>query len=332
MNLSPWKTCALVGLLVFSSTACRDTVAKQERRIGTESGLPVLVTAFDFGEQRFEDALVEAKLAADRIEGLVSPKVKNSDLARAMEGGTAVVSPETLQVMEKVQELCTSTEGAFDVTIGPVLDLWLSTGPKGQIPEAVLKDAMDKVGCQLVKTSRTKSLVSLEKAGMRLELGGIIRGIVGEEVKKVLQKYGITRGIVDLDGDILLFSGKGDPEFKVGINHPLKPGTHYAVLSIAEGAVMTTACYGNATEAGCNIVDPRSGKVSTSLLSVTVTARDAAAADAYSTAFFVLGADEGFALAKSLPEVEAVFLMSDGAGGVTMKATPGLKDRVTLAQ
>ncbi|MBM4372105.1 MAG: FAD:protein FMN transferase, partial [Deltaproteobacteria bacterium] len=80
------------------------------------------------------------------------------------------------------------------------------------------------------------------------------------------------------------------------------------------------------------IVDPRTGRPAAGLLSVTVLSRDAAAADAYATALFVLGPEEGFAMAKTLPDVEAVFLMEDGDGPLRMKATPGLTGRIELAE
>jgi thiamine biosynthesis lipoprotein len=185
--------------------------------------------------------------------------------------------------------------------------------------------------------SHSTAEVRFGQTGMRIDLGGIGKGAMAEEAVRVMRESGLTRGIVDAGGHVVVFSGKGDPAFRVGIKNPTDPARVFAVLSVTEGAVVTSGCYERFVEIQgtryCHIVDPRTGlPVSSDLLSVTVLTRDGAAADAYATGLYVLGPEEGFSLAKSLPELEAVFLIDDGRNGIRMKATPGLTGRIELVE
>jgi len=300
-------------------------------------GIPMQITAYDISTSRFQEVFTEIKDRVNDLEGALSVYIRGSDLGILNEKGVADVSEDTLGVIEQALRLCKSTDGAFDPTVASVIELWTHAGKTGKAPDdAELGLALDRVGCNKVETSHTRSRVRLTQQGMRLDLGGIAKGFIAAEAARIMKKRGITRGIVDAGGDVVVFSGKGDKPFRVGIKHPMDPEQVFAVLSVANGAVVTSGCYERFVEVGgkrvCHIIDPRTGKPAAGLLSVTVLARDASAADAYATALFVLGPEDGFSLAKSLPEIEAVFLIeADGGDKVRIKATPGLTGKLELA-
>lgn len=300
--------------------------------VHTRAGLEVTLSAFDATQARIDEAGQEVLARLQELEDELDPRAGGA-LSRIVASGTVQVSERAMTLLERAQEICLSTEGAFDVSVGAVLDLWRTAGAAGAKPdEAMLASALEKVGCRLTRLSRSKLSVSLAKAGMRLETAGILKGLMAAEAAEIVRRYGMTKGIVDILGDVLLFSGRADEAFKVGITHPLDPGRPYAVLELAEGAVMTSSCIGKNQGDACELIDPRKGRPVTGVYSVTVVALDPITADAYSTALFVLGPEEGFALAKTLPELDAVFLFPDGKGGVRMKATPGLKDKISLVE
>jgi FAD:protein FMN transferase len=300
-------------------------------------GIPMRITAYDVSKSHFQEVFAAIKDRVEALESVLSTYIQGSDLTILNEKGVSDVSEDTLGVIEQALRLCKNTEGAFDPTVASVIELWTHAGKTGKAPsDEELAHALERVGCNKIETSHSRSRVRLTQPGMRLDLGGIAKGFIAAEAARIMKKRGITRGIVDAGGDVVVFSGKGDEPFRVGIKHPMNPERVFAILTVANGAVVTSGCYERFVEIGgkrvCHIIDPRSGKPAEGLLSVTVLARDASAADAYATALFVLGPDDGFSLAKSLPEVEAVFLI-EAAGGekLRMKATPGLTGKLELA-
>jgi len=327
----------IIPLLLIVLTACgtRERVDDVFHPMG---GIPMRITAYDTSTSRFEEVFAEVKGRVEVLEGSLSAYIRGSDLAVLNDKGVSDVSDDTLAVVEQALRLCKNTGGAFDPTVASVIELWTNAGESDQAPgDDDLALALERVGCNKVETSRSHSRVRLTQPGMRLDLGGIAKGYIAAEATRIMKKRGITRGIVDAGGDVVVFSGKGDKPFRVGIKHPLDTEKVFAVLSVANGAVVTSGCYERFVEIRgervCHIIDPRTGRPAAGLLSVSVLARDPAAADGYATALLVLGPEDGFSLAKSLPEVEAVFLMSGEDGRkLRMKATPGLTGKLELAE
>ncbi len=325
----------LTILLLLLLTAC-GSKERVEDVFHPMGGIPMRVTAYDISRSRFDEVFTEIKDRVAALEGSLSIFVQDSDLAVLNDKGVADVSEDTLAVLEQALRLCKNTDGAFDPTVASVIELWTHAGKSGRPPAPdELALALERVGCNKVETSHSRSRVRLTQQGMRLDLGGIAKGYIAAEAVRIMKKRGLTRGIVDAGGDVVVFSGKGDKPFRVGIKNPLAPVQVFAILSVANGAVVTSGCYERFVEVQgrriCHIIDPRTGQPAEGLLSVTVLTRVAAAADAYATALFVLGPEDGFSLAKSLPEVEAVFLMNGEGNQLRMKATPGLTGKLELA-
>lgn len=326
-------TLALVPLL----TGCgnKDKISDEFFPMG---GIPMRITGFDVSQSKFDETFERIKSRTEELEGLLSKYIKDTDISRLNDQGKATVSEDTLVVLEKAMAMCVSTDGAFDITMAPVLEIWQRAAKSGKAPQAEeLASALERVGCRKLEISHSQSRVTMTTPGMEVDLGGIAKGYIIGEAAELMKKGGISKGIVDAGGDVVLFSGKGDQSFRVGIRDPLSPSDapkNIAVLSLSDGAVVTSGCYERYFELDgekiCHIIDPRTGQPAKGPLSVTVVARDASSADAYATALYVLGEEDGFSLAKSLPDVDAVFLVDDGKGGVAIKATPGLAGKLEL--
>lgn len=231
------------------------------------------------------------------LDAVMSDYRQDSELMRLSAqppGDWTPVSDDLFRVLSRSQELSRSTEGAFDVTLGPLTRLWRATREEGRIPpESELLAARSRVGWERVELDGAGRRVRLAVPGMRLDLGAIGKGFAADEAVAAMRGLGFERCLVDLGGDI---SAGGPP--------PGKPGWR-ATVSTGYGAgpspVVTVAGAGVATSGDTeqyvevegarfsHILDPRTGLGLTSRAAATVIAPDAATADAIASAACVLG-------------------------------------------
>jgi thiamine biosynthesis lipoprotein len=315
---------SFVSLLVCMLTSCRATRDTELRRfeyahiaMGVEAR--VALYAPD------ESAAIEAARAAfDRIDALdreLSDYMPESELSRlsARSGGDAVeVSDDLLRVLERSIEISRASDGAFDVSVGPVVALWREARKTHVLPsDASIAAAREHVGWQAIELDRARRTVRLAKRDMRLDVGGIGKGFACDEAFKVLEQHGITRCLVALAGDIRL--GAAPPNtngWKItATSGDATSSTEHLVL--ADCGVSTSGDTEQFVEiAGTrysHIVDPRCGRALTSRIRATVIARDATTADALATAASVLGPAAGVELCARIP----------GAGASIEAAAPG---------
>lgn len=253
-----------------------------------------------------EAAAVAACEAAFRriadLEDIMSDYRPDSELMRlcAKSGGPAVtVSPDLLSALLRCLELSRRSEGAFDITIGPLVRLWREARRSGALPNpGELASARRKSGWRKMVVNAEKSVVRLVEPGMLLDLGGIAKGYACDEALCVLRRSGLSRALVEMGGDIAV----GDPppgadgwEIRVAHALPNHPG-----LTIANAAVSTSGDTEQFVEIDgkrySHIVDPRTGLGLTGNIAVTVIAPDAATSDGLATAVRVLGEQNGRAL------------------------------------
>ncbi len=242
------------------------------------------------------------------------------------------VTADTYRIIEKSLGYSKNSGGYFDVTIGPLVDLWGIHSPETK--EAPAQAAIDAAKA---KTNYTKIILNpddqsvyLTEAGMSVNLGAIAKGYIADEVMAVLKSEGVEHAIVNLGGNVLVMGGKADnSDFGVGVEDPRNPGNGYlGVLSIKDGSVVTSGDYqryfidaaGNKYH---HILDPFTGYPANSgLIQVTVVTKNSIDADSLSTTLFLLGLDEGLKKAEALPDVEAIFITTDNK----IVVTSGLKD------
>lgn len=270
----------------------------------------------------------DAKILADRafrriaeIDSRLSDYKPDSELMRlcARAGGPAVrVSDDLFRVLEFAQRLAVGTEGAFDVTIGPVSRLWRRARATGEPPSsAALARARKLVGYRRVKLSSEKRTVRLMRRGMLLDLGGIGKGYAADEAMRVLRQSGAPTALVAIGGDVV--AGDAPPGangWTIAIA-PLGPRGAAEQSKVLRNAAVSTS--GDAEQylehAGVrhsHVLDPSTGAATTGRRGVTVIAKDGMTADALSTAVNVMGAERG------LPLVDE----HEGAGALIVEITP----------
>ena len=231
------------------------------------------------------------------------------------------LSPELYEVLDHSLELSRETGGAFDVTVGPVIQLWRTARRTKTLPPPdLLKQARERVGWKAVHLDPLARSAELNRDDMQLDLGGIAAGYACDEALKILRSHGLPRVLIDASGDVLV----GDPP-------PDRDGWKVTVAGLSGGATdlgSRTIMLSNAaiTTSGdarqfveiegqrySHIVDPKTGLGLTRGSSTTVIAPTGWQADSYATAVNVLGSKEGMTWIETHPGCSALIVeMQDG--------------------
>lgn len=221
------------------------------------------------------------------------------------------LSEEDRYLLKKAMEISEQTDGAFDVTIGALQEVWGFKGEHPHVPrESEIAGALRSVGYEQIKL--LDSTVSLEN-GVIIDLGGISKGYAVDQAVCKLKESGIPAGLVDAGGDLRAFGKKPDGKmWTIAIQHPLKQKTVLGTFDLDSGAVATSGSYERSfAEHGIryhHIIDPRTGYPADHCISVTILAGDALTADAFATGVFVLGPEKGMELVEKLFGIEAVIV------------------------
>ena len=229
------------------------------------------------------------------------------------------VDEDTFEVLRQAKRYGRFTEGAFDVTVGPLADLWRRAMEERQLPgDKAVWQALALVNFANVTLDEEAHTVLLEKAGQRIDLGGIAKGYAVDELRKRLRRHGVHRALLDLGGTVAAL-GCGLP---VGIRDPFRPdGAPMGTLMLEDRIAVTSGVYERfAYMDGYryhHVVDPRTGYPSKSgLVSVTLVGENGGALDAFATAALILGMEKS---APMLAEqgMDAVFVTEQGQVFVT---------------
>lgn len=246
-----------------------------------------------------------------------------SQLSRTAGSGEVVrIGDDLWTVLAEGQRLSEATDGAFDVTVGPMVRLWRRARRSGELPSPErLAEARGVVGYQRLRLDAAAQTAELETPGMRLDLGGIAMGYALDEALAVLAEHGVNRALIDGSGDIVV----GDPPpGETGWRVQAEPlsGSDQAprFVRLANRSVTTSGdAYQHVVIDGrrySHIVDPRTGLGLSDPSSVTVIADSGIAADSLATAVSVLGPERGLALIECTPGAAALVQVNAGARGV----------------
>ena len=266
-----------------------------------------------------------------RLDAIMSDYRETSELIQLCNqprDTKVTVSKDLFRVLGAGQGLAARSNGAFDVTVGPLVRLWRRARRTGELPDRQkLAEALDSTGYTKLHLDRSSRSVILEKSGMLLDLGGIAKGFAVDEAMKVLKRRGISRALVAGGGDIVVSAPPpGARGWVIGIA-PLEsteaPPSRYLLLR--DRAVSTSGDAHQYVEiAGVrysHIVDPRTGLGLTGRSSVTVVANDCTTSDGLATAASVLGPSEGSRLIDSTPGAAALFMDAGGEGTETLETS-----------
>jgi thiamine biosynthesis lipoprotein len=240
-----------------------------------------------------EDAVTVAIHEIQRLDAMFSVGNTDSDVTTANMQGSATVSDETAYLVEQSLEISRKTDGAFDITIYPVMELWGFTTKNYKVPQAdELQETLKRVSYENVSLKDHELVL---KNNAQIDFGGIAKGYTSSRVMQIFKEYGIEHGMVNLGGNVQTLGTKTDgTAWRVAIQSPQGGNQYLGILETSNQAVITSGGYERYFEENGvtyhHIIDPKTGYPSDSdLTSVTIVCADGTKADALSTSFFVMG-------------------------------------------
>lgn len=308
---------ALAAVLLLGGCAAAGPLTESRVALDTV----VTLTLYDTTDRAVLDGCFD-EIA--RYEALFSRTRTDSEIAalNAAGGEETALSAETCELLTIGRDYGARTNGALDITIGPVSALW--NFETETVPEAAaLADASARVNWQALELTETGARLP---SGMAVDLGGIAKGYIADRLAERLRDAGVHSALLDLGGNIYALGEKGGRPFAVGIRDPQDENALAAVVRVSDRSVVTSGVY----ERGFvrdgvtyhHLLDPATGwPVQNGLASVTVVSDRSVDGDALSTACFVRGLTDGMALIEATDGVEALFIEADG----TLHASSGLE-------
>jgi thiamine biosynthesis lipoprotein len=304
----------VIGIIKTTGTTPKFVAmeANPERIMGTECRIVAVATPKKAAKKK--DALAGVEQVLRDIEAKMSTYLEDSEISllnKAMTNQKVTISESTVEVLELSKKIYTQSDGAFDITVKPLVTLWKNAGKENKLPsedEIATARAISYIGSISIdgdtawKDSDTTSV----------DLGGIAKGYAADKGLEKLQKADFNGGFVDLGGDIKCFGhAPSFDKWDVIVADPFEQTHKQALMTlfITDKSVCTSGNYQRfSTIDGKNyshIIDPRTGYPADAVPSATVIADNAAVADAWATALSVLGVD-GF---DYLPKADGIDAM-----------------------
>ncbi len=329
--MTPLQSCAAAWFLwaaaslAFAGESALSRFEFSQPHMGTQ--FQIIVYAPDAATaSRASDAAFERIARLDDTMSDYHPSSELMFLCQRAGGQPVPVSEDLFQVLARSQELAERTNGAFDVTVGPVVRLWRRARRQHELPPPEeLARARELVGHAKLRLDPRARTAQLLQKGMLLDLGGIAKGYAADQALVVLKKHGITSALVAAGGDIAVSAPPpGREGWRIGIaplESPDKPPTRFLLLH--DAAVSTSGEAEQYLEiAGkrySHIVDPRTGVGVVGRSSVTIVAPNATTSDGMATAISVLGAERGLELVRSTPGAAALIIQATDQGPRTFE-------------
>jgi len=182
----------------------------------------------------------------ERLEKLLNRFDPNSEISKLNRQGFYKVSEETLEIIKKSIEFSKISQAAFDITIGPLADLWKERikSTSFSLPEEKeILERLKLVGSDYILIDEKKSIIKFTQKGISLDLGGIAKGYAVDCVVKKLKSKGIKNCLVRIGGNIYCLGKKGNRKWRIGIQHPRKPKRFFDFIDLEDKAIDTSGDY-----------------------------------------------------------------------------------------
>ena len=296
-------------------------------------------------DEKIASKAIDASLdEMERMDRIMSNYKDDSELSQVNKNAAKSPVPcsrELLEVLEHSQHYSDLSDGAFDVTVSPVIAAWGFFTGKGRVPS-------DKELAKLLPAVSYRNIVinkgdNPEKPGgilfkhpqTKIDLGAIGKGYAVDKALEVISKYAVNNACINLGGNIYVLGAPvGKNAWKVGVQHPRNKVEILGYLELKDESTATSGDYERFFEIKgkrySHIVDPRTGMPVKDTISVTIVAPTGTAVDALSTSVFVMGLEKGMKLVESIPGVDAMIACQekDGVIGITM--TDGFRNKFKI--
>ena len=329
-----WQIPFLVLLIVGTILIIRQQHSTPYQK---NAGL-VFGTTYSATYQCDEDLQEEIEAELKKVDEEFSMFNSQSVVARLNNGESPELSNDFIDVFKLARQISEDTNGAFDITVAPLVNAWGFGFKHEQMPTKEQVDSLRQlIGYQHVNLQGNK--ITMQKPGMMLDFSAIAKGYGVDVVARLLERYDIKNFMVEIGGEI---TTRGiNPErvpWKIGVNKPNEDALSEShelqtILNVTDKAMATSGNYRNfyvkEGKKYAHTIDPKTGyPVQHTLLSATVLADRCAIADAYATSFMVLGMDGAKEILQRHKELMAYLIFTDAKGNLTVWYSPTLKDKI----
>ena len=316
----------LLTLLIISValSGCISNHCIEDTRVAMNTDVTITVIHHDVPEA--ELAIKRAFAEIYRIEDLMTYNAPGVDACVTGDSGEVArlnknghlrnASPDLLYVVNKSVECSELSNGSFDITVLPVINLWKEKMRAGSPPtDDEINETLKLVNYKNISIEN-RSIYFREKSGsMEMTLGGIAKGYAIDRAIEVLKDHDIKHALVNAGGDIRVMGFKtGDEAWRIALRNPKNKTEYITILNLCDISVATSGNYERyfSEEARVShIINPKTGYAVDELLSATIIAENATDADALATAVFVLGEADGMELIERLNRVEGLIITGD---------------------
>jgi thiamine biosynthesis lipoprotein len=286
--------------------------------------------------------VMEAFEWIEKLEQQLSVYRETSELSalnRTAHDAPVHVEPQLYALLKRCRDWSRESDGAFDVTAGPLVKAWGFYQRQGVVPtEAALKEALAKVGIDRIRFDDERRTIQYPLAGMEINLGAVGKGYALDSVASRLKRLGHRSLLLGAGSSSILAVGRPpwDDAWTVDLRHPLNRQRPIALLRLKDTAMSTSGIAEQSFEEGGkrfgHVIDPRDGKPVEGMLQVTAVAESAAEAEALSTMFFVNGAAWTEAYFRRHANVGALLLPESRSEDVRMHLFGRMNEIVELPE
>ncbi|MBO4720878.1 MAG: FAD:protein FMN transferase [Prevotella sp.] len=298
----------------------------------------VFGTVYNLTYQCDSDLNEGIKAELQKVDNSLSPFNEQSIITAVNQNKDVKLDEMFLTVFKKAMAVSEDTEGAFDVTVAPLVNAWGFGFKNGIEPTRHQVDSLRQlVGYK--KISLVDEKVRKQDSRIMLDCSAIAKGYGTDVIANYLRSHDVKNFMVEIGGEIVT-SGVNPQRlpWKIGVTKPTDDslsvnGEIQTVLNVTDKAMATSGNYRRFYYKGgkkfAHTIDPKTGyPVQHSLLSATVLAKDCTTADAYATSFMVMGIERAKTLLERHPELMAYFIYSDDNGEMAVWFSPSLKDKI----
>ena len=299
----------------------------------------VFGTFYHITYQNDQDLQKEIEAELKKIDNSLSTFNKQSVISKVNNNEVTKLDELFIEIFDKAKAISKETDGAFDITVAPLVNLWGFGFKQGTTPSKQQIDSLKQlVGYEKVSLIMGKRIKKTDQRIM-LDCSAIAKGYGSDVIARLFKKYDIKNFMIEIGGEIVV-SGNSESRvpWKIGVNKPIEDSTNtntelQTVLNITNKAMATSGNYRNFYYKGgkkfAHTIDPKTGyPVQHSLLSATVLAADCATADAYATAFMVMGMERSKKVLEKHKELMAYFIYSDHQGKLKVWYSPELEKKI----
>ena len=336
MNKKKWIWQLPFLLLLIVGTVL---IIRQQRAMPYQmnSGM-VFGTVYNITYECDSDLHQAIKAELQKVDNSLSPFNEHSVITAINQNQDVKPDEMFLTVFNKAMEISRETDGAFDITVAPLVNAWGFGFKNGSQPNRQQVDSLRRlIGYEKVILKNDR--IVKQSPDIMLDCSAIAKGYGSDVVARFLQQQGVKNYMVEIGGEVVT-SGVNPQRlpWRIGVTKPTDDslsikGEIQSVLNVTDLAMATSGNYRNFYYKGgkkyAHTIDPKTGyPVQHSLLSATVLAKDCATADAYATSFMVLGIDGAKKVLERHPELMAYFIYADDKGQNAVWCSPSLKDKI----